>query len=263
MKSIALDTLAGFFAGLSLFAYAIYSSTTNYLMFFHMPSFLMVIGGTLAASMISFKASYVIIALKELIRILIPHNVTNETIYKEIESIFKWARILKQKGSKELEKELSQAKIKDHFLKYGSELIITGYRGEQLRKMLVNFTETTFERNMISTYILKTMAGLAPAFGMLGTVIGLIVMLEKMGSDPLQLGKGLAFALITTLYGIFIAQLFFKPAAEKVKQRQEILRFRNLLVTEGLVLLGDNKDELLIQDMVNSFLDPNSHLSIQ
>jgi chemotaxis protein MotA len=76
------------------------------------------------------------------------------------------------------------------------------------------------------------------------------------------LGKGLAFALITTLYGILIAQLLLKPASEKAKQKQEILRFRNLLVAEGLVMLGDNKDSGTIQDMMNSFLDPELHFSI-
>ena len=106
------------------------------------------------------------------------------------------------------------------------------------------------------------MASFAPAFGMVGTVIGLIIMLDKMGNDPSALGKGLAFALITTLYGVLLAQLLLRPAAEKVKQKQEVLRFRNLLITEGFVLLGENRDSILIQDMLNSFLDPDSHFSV-
>ncbi len=262
MKSLALDTVVGIILGFALFFYAIFSSTSNYMMFLDLPSFLMVIGGTFAATMIAFRARYVLTSFKELFAILIPQNINPKTLYGEIENIINWARIAKQKGMKELETHIRSVKTKDPFIKYAGDLLITGYRGDELRSMLTNFTETTFERNMVSSYILKTMASFAPAFGMLGTVIGLIIMLEKMGDDPSQLGKGLAFALITTLYGILFAQLLLKPAAEKSKQKQEILRFRNLLVTEGLVMLGENKDSMTIQDMMNSFLDPEYHFSV-
>ncbi len=262
MKSIALDTVIGILLGFALFFYAIFSSTSNYMMFLNLPSFLMVIGGTFAATMIAFRARYVLTSFKELFAILIPQNINPQTLYGEIENIINWARIAKQKGMKELETHIRNVKTKDPFINYAGDLLITGYRGDELRSMLTNFTETTFERNMVNSYILKTMAGFAPAFGMLGTVIGLIIMLEKMGDDPSQLGKGLAFALITTLYGILLAQLLLKPAAEKSKQKQEILRFRNLLVTEGLVMLGENQDSMTIQDMMNSFLDPEYHFSV-
>ncbi len=261
-NSLALDTVAGIVLGFALFFYAIFSSTTNFMMFINLPSFLMVVGGTFAATMISFRGLYVFRSLKELIAILLPQKINPETLYSEVENIINWARIAKKEGMKELERHIKSSHINDEFLKYGGELLITGYRGEELRTMLTNFVETTFERNMVSSYILRTMASYAPAFGMLGTVIGLIIMLEHLGGDPAGLGKGLAYALITTLYGILIAQLILKPASEKAKQKQEILRFRNLLVTEGLVMLGENKDSGTIQDMMNSFLAPELHFSI-
>jgi chemotaxis protein MotA len=262
MKSFALDTLIGIILGFALFFYAIFSSTSNYEMFINLPSLLMVVGGTFAATMISFRGLYVFRSLKELVAIFYPQNINPQTLYSEVENIINWARIAKQRGMKELEIHIKNSKIDDEFLRYGGTLLITGYRGDELRTMLTNFIETTFERNMVNSYVLRTMANYAPAFGMLGTVIGLIIMLEHMGDDPSGLGKGLAFALITTLYGILIAQLLLKPASEKAKQKQEILRFRNLLVAEGLVMLGDNKDSGTIQDMMNSFLDPDLHFSI-
>lgn len=262
MKSIAKETLLGILLGVTLFTYAIISETENYLMFLSLPSILMVLGGTIAATMISFKWEHVQLAFKELKGIFIPQNINPATLYKEVEKIIQWARIIKMDGIVGLEQELSQNKINDTFVKYGGELIVTGYRGDELRKMLTNFTETTYERNIIGSYILKTMGSFAPGFGMLGTVIGLIIMLDNMGTDPDALGKGLAFALMTTLYGVFIANLFFKPAGEKAKQKQDTLKFRNLLVTEGFVLLGENKDSILIQDMLNSFLDTEYHFSV-
>src|SRR3546814_2219730 len=81
-----------------------------------------------------------------------------------------------------------------------------------------------------------------------GTLGGLIIMLDNMGSDPSNLGPGLAVALNTTLYGVLLARLIFIPAASKVQQRQEIMRFRNELMAEGLALLADRNSPRYIQD---------------
>ena len=97
---------------------------------------------------------------------------------------------------------------------------------------------------------------------MIGTVVGLIIMLGKMGEDPTQLGPGLSIALITTLYGILLARLIFLPVASKVLQREQIVRFRNYLVAEGLALLADRKSPRYIQDKMNSYLDPAIHFNI-
>ena len=110
--------------------------------------------------------------------------------------------------------------------------------------------------------ILNAMAAAAPAFGMIGTLIGLVIMLGKMGEDPSALGPGLAVALITTLYGVLFARMIFMPAATKVMQREQIMRFRNYLVAEGLALLADRKSPRFIQDKMNSYLDPAIHFNI-
>jgi chemotaxis protein MotA len=97
---------------------------------------------------------------------------------------------------------------------------------------------------------------------MIGTLVGLIIMLDKMGDDPSQLGPGMAVALITTLYGVLFSRLVLLPAAAKVQQREEIVRFRNYLVAEGLALLAERKSPRYIQDRMNAFLDPSIHFSI-
>ena len=106
------------------------------------------------------------------------------------------------------------------------------------------------------------MGAAAPAFGMIGTLVGLIIMLDGMGGDPSQLGAGLAVALLTTLYGVLFARLIFMPAASKIMQREQIVRFRNFLVAEGLALLADRKSPRYIQDKMNSYLDPAIHFNI-
>ena len=122
--------------------------------------------------------------------------------------------------------------------------------------------ENAFNRNLVPVSILKNMAGAAPAFGMIGTLVGLVIMLDKMADDPTQLGAGLAIALITTLYGIVAARFFFMPAASKIQQSEEIMRFRNYLIAEGLIMLADRKGPRAIQDKMNSFLDPAIHFNI-
>jgi chemotaxis protein MotA len=76
------------------------------------------------------------------------------------------------------------------------------------------------------------------------------------------LGPGLAVALLTTLYGVLFARLIYLPAASKIMQREQIVRFRNYLVAEGLILMADRKSPRYIQDKMNSYLDPAIHFNI-
>ncbi len=106
------------------------------------------------------------------------------------------------------------------------------------------------------------MASNAPAFGMMATLVGLVIMLDNMGSDPSKLGPGMAVGLLGTLYGVLFARLILMPAAEKAHQRESIIRFRNMLVAEGLALLADRRNPRFIQDAMNSYLDPAIHFDI-
>jgi chemotaxis protein MotA len=96
---------------------------------------------------------------------------------------------------------------------------VTGYEGNVVEDILFNVAQTTYERNMVQANILKAMAQTAPAFGMIGTLVGLIIMLDGMGRDPTQLGKGLAVALNTSLYGVLFSRLILTPASTKIQQR--------------------------------------------
>ncbi len=110
--------------------------------------------------------------------------------------------LVKKSGLLALEREIKSAKKQDHFLNYGIELVITGYSGEEVRQMLSAASNGAFQRAMVQALILKNMAAAAPAFGMIGTLVGLIIMLESLATDPESLGPGLAVALLTTLYGV-------------------------------------------------------------
>jgi len=259
---MSFATILGVFGALGLFLGAILLSTDNYLIFLSFSSFILVVGGTLASTFISYEPRYVLMSLKLIWRILFSPKVGRNLLKSEVGRVIRWAYTVQKNGIPALEAESKKAVRGDKFLKFGVEMVVSGYSGEEVREIMDNTIETTFGRNTVQVEILKSMGGAAPAFGMIGTLIGLIIMLDNMGGDPSQLGAGLAVALLTTLYGVMFSRIIFLPAATKILQREQIIRFRNYLVAEGLALLADRKSPRYIQDKMNSYLDPSIHFNI-
>ncbi len=222
----------------------------------------MVVGGSLAAAFISYEPRYVLMALKLIGRMVFSTKVGRNILKSEVGRVIRWAYTVQKSGIPALESESKKAVKGDKFLQFGVEMVVSGYTGDEVREILTNTIETTYGRNTVQVNILNAMAAASPAFGMIGTLVGLIIMLDGMGGDPTQLGAGLAVALLTTLYGVIFARLVFMPAATKIMQREQIVRFRNFLVAEGLALLADRKSPRFIQDKMNSFLDPAIHFNI-
>lgn len=247
---------------MGLFLGAIVTATDNYAIFLSGASFVMVAGGTLASTFISYEPRYVMLSLKLIMRIVVSPSIGRNVLKNEVGRVIRWAYTVQKNGVPALEQEAKKAVRGDKFLKFGVDMVISGYSGEEVRDIMTTTVETTFGRNTVQVDILKNMAGAAPAFGMIGTLVGLIIMLDNMGGDPSALGGGLAVALLTTLYGVMFARILFLPAATKIMQREQIIRFRNHLVAEGLALLADKKSPRYIQDKMNSYLDPSIHFNI-
>ncbi len=193
---------------------------------------------------------------------MIRPKITRETLTLETGKIIRWGYLVKKHGILALEREIKTQKEQDHFLNYGVELVITGYSGDEVRSMLSAAADGTFARANINADILRALASLAPAFGMVGTLIGLVIMLKDLGGDASSLGPAMAVALITTFYGLLLQRLIFSPTASKVSQRHGILRFRNFLISEGFAMLAEHKSPRYIQDRMNSYLDPSIHYSV-
>ena len=259
---MSLATILGVIFGFGLFVGAVVTSTDNYLMFLSLSSFVMVVGGTFASTFIAYEPRYVLLSLKLIWRIVFAPKVGRNILSAEIGRMIKWGYTVQKGGMPALEKEAGKAGKADKLLGFGLQMVISEYEAEDVREILTNTIETTFTRNTVPADILRQMGGTAPAFGMIGTLVGLIIMLDNMGEDPSSVGPGLAIALLTTLYGVLIARLIFMPAAAKIQQREEIVRFRNYLVSEGLSLLAARKSPRYIQDRMNSFLDPAIHYNL-
>jgi chemotaxis protein MotA len=259
MKMISFSTLAGIFIGFGLFAFAIMEGTENYIIFWSFSSLLLVLGGTLAASMISYEGRYVWKALGTLTQVIVPTQVSPQVLYEDVQKIIDWGKIGARDGLPGLESEFSKLtsdKNTDSFLQHCIQLMLAGYTEDNLRGKLETAMNTTYERNMVRATILNTMANIAPGFGMIGTLVGLIVMLSELDGGTGNLGQGLAIALITTLYGVILAQLVFKPASRKAEQKEQMMRFKNQLTIDAFLLLVGRANSFEIQDHLNSYLDP-------
>lgn len=259
---MSFSTLAGIIVSIGLVFGAILHTTTNFGLFWELSGFLIVVGLTFATTMMAYELRYVVLALKLMVKIVYAPRFSRGIMKAEIGRMIKWAYVVQKGGLPALEAEIKKAGRADPFLKFGVDVVVSGYTGEEVREILHNMAETTFHRNSVPANILKAMAANAPTFGMFATVLGLIMMLDSMGSDPSALGPSMAVAMAGTLYGVGFARILLLPAATKIQQREEIIRFRNHLVVEGLALLADRKSPRYIQDKMNSYLDPSIHFNI-
>jgi chemotaxis protein MotA len=258
---MSIGTILGFIAGIGLFVGAVLSETDDFSVFISASSATMVVGGALAASFISYEMRYVILALKGIPKVIGSPVISRNLLKSEVGRVIRWGYAVQKSGLPAIEGDAAKLKKTDPFLSFGIEMVVSGYSGEEIRDILNTTIESSFGRNMVPAKICGKIGGLCPAFGMVGTLVGLVIMLGNL-SDPSSLGPALSIALITTLYGVLFAQLLFTPVSEKMTQREQIVRFRNLLVAEGLVLLAEKKPPRYIQDRMNSFLDPAIHFNI-
>ena len=261
VQSVSVATLAGTVFGFCLIFGAIAHGTDNYWSFISVEGFLIVIGGTIANAFMSYQANYVMKAFYSIGYMIKKPKATREGLNAEIMRLIKWAYLVHSKGLVGLEGEVG-TKIKEPLLRYGVELVVTGYQPEVIRSMMNTAVEADFERSIAPVTVLKNMASTAPAFGMVGTLVGMVIMLQHLQADMSNIGMGLAIALLATLYGIITARLMYLPAADKLMQKEEIMRFRNYMMTEGLVLLAEKQSPRYMQDKLNSFLDPSIHFNL-
>jgi chemotaxis protein MotA len=259
---ITFSTLLGLLLGVILVVLAIKTTTNNYAIFISLSSAFIVFGGTIAAVFISYHLRFILQMLREVSHIILTPKDGLHTPVEDIKTLVAWAGEVKKTGLATLENKIGSAKGKHEFTYYALTLMSSNYTSEELHSLFENFIESKYQRDNIAVDILLAMAGFAPAFGMIGTLIGLIVMLDGLGNDPGQLGAGLAVALNTTFYGVLLANLLFKPSAAKIKIRNQLSRDRYFLLAEGFVLLRNKAEPLLVQDRLNSFVDTKNQFDM-
>lgn len=250
----SLSTLFGAILGMAVIAWGVFMATSNWKIFIDLPSVAIVLGGTITSSFIGYRWRYILNAFYASLRVFVRQKITPQSLCDDVKNMVEWSKQIQKEGMTRVEAIGKEAK--DPFILYVSSLISTGYTKEQVQEFSETSIEENYFRHLTESSILSTMASAAPAFGMVGTLIGLVVMLSKMDT-PSEMGPGLAIALMTTLYGVLAARFIFQPCSTKVKQMLGIQRFREFLILEGFLLIMEKRSSFYIQDKLNSFLDRN------
>lgn len=250
-----IATILGIVLGIGFTIWGI-TSSGEMQAFIDISSISIVLGGTVAATLIAYPLN-VLASIGKILQKAFFYKAISAN--ENIEEIIKLANIARKEGLLSLEE--FALKLDDEFLKKGIMLIVDGTDPELVRNILE--TELTFieERHSQGQGMLEAMGAYAPAFGMIGTLIGLINMLRDI-DDPSSIGPNMSVALITTFYGSFLANVFFLPLAQKLKVRSQSEVLVKELMIEGLLSIQAGENPRIIEEKLKTFIPPEARKDV-
>ena len=248
-----LATIIGIISGVTLVVLTIIMGGSAAI-FIHVPSMMVVFGGATAATLISFQLKEVLGVINVVRKAFFSEKTDNVALINQIVELSKKAR---KEGLLAIDKEVSQ--IEDPFLRSGMEMVVDGTEPELIRSIMETELSYLKERHKRGQEIFSAYGEYAPAFGMIGTLIGLIGMLQNL-NDPSQIGGGMAVALITTFYGALAANLVFIPLAGKLKNRSEEEVLIKEMIIEGVLSIQFGEHPNTIQRKLMNFLSPKQRI---
>jgi chemotaxis protein MotA len=244
---LSINTIAGIIVGFACIILSI-MKTGNLSDFIDPGSIFIVVGGTLCATF----ASYSIERLKRLMKaIKVAFGNQDIDLNKDIDNIISIANVARRDGLLALE-ELTDD-MKDPFLKKAIMLVVDGSDPELIQSVLETELDMTKARHAENRTILDSAAAYSPAFGMIGTLIGLINMLKNL-SNMDSLGSNMSVALVTTFYGSMMANLIFNPLSKRLKTLGDKEYLQKELVIEGVLSIQNGENPRIIKEKLNSFL---------
>ena len=232
-----LATAIGLLAGIGMLVWSLHSSTDgNIFVYWNTPSVILVVGGTLFVVMITQALERFLSLFGVLKRSFFTRR---QGVAPTIEKIIQLGELARREGVLSLENALGD--VDDDFLANGIRLVIDGTAAGEIEQILEAELDAMDQRHGVGRGILDTFGKYAPAMGMIGTLIGLVAMLQNM-SDPSQIGAGMAVALLTTLYGAILSNVVFLPLADKLGYRHEEEMQLRTVMLRGILSLraGDN-----------------------
>lgn len=244
------STLIGIVVSILLLAVVVIFTAQSPLSFFNLPGLLIVLTGTLAATLISYP-------MREVRRVvaLVGSVFRRERnfIQEDINELVALAREWMHGDARAVERALENTR--NPFLRTGISLVIDNVREEEILDLLRWRVTRLRARELAEAQIFRTMATYAPAFGMLGTLVGLINMLEVIQDGDLGIiGPRMAVALLSTFYGILLANLLFRPIAVKLERRTEERLIAMNMVLEGVSMISRRRLPSFIEETLNSFI---------
>jgi chemotaxis protein MotA len=251
--------LIGAALGLLIVVASVASSASSLFAFFNLAGLLIVVGGVIAVAFMSFETSDVRRALAGVHAMLQEPLSTDESLQRDMADIMKWAGALNQRRVRALGPAIGDSDLSDPFIRYGLNMVLSDYPPDDVRAMMTTASDATFERDSIPVDVLRAMASHAPAFGMVGTLVGMVAMLSNLNDNVANIGATLAVAFLSTLYGVISARMIYLPAAARLQQEVDKRHLRCHLITEGMDMLACKRTPSYIQDRLNGFLRPDTH----
>lgn len=218
--------------------------------FINIPSLMIVVGGTIAATLVRYPLQ-IVTGLVSLIMKTIFIKISSPSV--EMQNLIEYAKLARREGLLALEGKV--ADIKDAFLSKSIQLLVDGTDADGLRTILEKEIDNLRARHSRGKGVLESMGVVAPAFGMMGTLIGLVLMLREL-DDPSKIGVGMATALLTTLYGVIVANLVFLPLSGKLEVRSKEEVLLKELVLEGVVSIQSGDNPSIVEEKLKGFLSP-------
>jgi len=262
---MGFGTAFGLLSGLAIIALGVLRNGGDLFWFFNLNSILIVLGGTISATLVNYPLKHVFNIFKVLKNAFTSENHNYQQMISEIVEKAEKAR---KNGVLSLEADLP--KIEDSFLKNGIELAINERDPSLLRTYLKLELSNIERRHSMGQEIFFYMGAYAPAFGMLGTIIGLIIMMNnfsggggggemnEMSFDVAQkfaqLLSGMGLALITTFYGVLMSNLIFLPIGGKLKRKSENEMMLKNIVVEGIISIHKKDHPILIREKLMTFV---------
>ena len=214
--------------------------------FLNLPGMMIVMGGTVAATLITFQLKDVFSAFKAAIFVF---SETKSDPNDMVETMIELCSLSRRQGLV----ALSRMEYENDLLRKACNLIADGSKEELIRDTLNIEIDSMKQRHFILQDVFRKMAAYAPAFGMMGTLIGLVQMLNKLG-EPETIGPAMAVALLTTFYGMVLSTLFFLPIAGKLKDRTLVELIHLEIMFEGAISILEDNNPIFVYEKLSSYI---------
>ena len=251
-----LATIIGLALSFGLVASAIVMGG-SFMIFVDFQSALIVFGGTIGATLVNFPLNKVLGLIGIIKKVFFSSLDSPNDL---IEKFMEYANKARREGILSLEPVIKE--LDDEYLKKGLQLTVDGLEPQAIQEILETEISHREDRHSEGQSVVAALSAFAPALGMIGTVIGLVQMLQTM-SDPSSIGPAMAVALITTFYGAILANLVFIPMEGKLKSRSksEILLMEMSL--EGILAISKGENPRIIQEKLSSYLPPKDRKEVE
>lgn len=221
--------------------------------FINVPALMIVVGGTLGVTMINYPLKEVLGVVKVVQKALFSKTIP---VSELIERFMAFANKTRKEGILALEAEIKG--VQDEFLKKGVQLSIDGLEPQEIRDILDTEIDHVKNRHQLGAEVFTSMGTFAPAMGMIGTLIGLVQMLQSM-EDPSSIGPAMAVALLTTFYGSIMANICCMPIAGKLKTRSKEEMLAKEMTIQGIMSLANGDNPRVLEQRLQAFLPSKSN----